>query len=177
MRRSVRRTAQRTALREALRQALRKASRKASRKTGLNMFRVVEPTKIQNTSKLQNIPKLQNKFSNINTKSPKSTKYTTITNFSKNPKNTKIELYNLYVLQNKKLDLLFFFVVFDFFVSIRKYLGFVGYFVKETAIFNIGFGICVFNSILEHYWLKIFCDPKNRKIAPTQKQIEKILEV
>ena len=41
----------------------------------------------------------------------------------------------------------------------------LGVFVKQIVVFNIGFGFCVFNSIWEHR-LKIFFDPKNRKIDP-----------
>ena len=43
-----------------------------------------------------------------------------------------------------------------------------GVFVKAIAIFNIGFGFCVFNSMWGHK-LKIFFDPQNRKVRPPQK--------
>ena len=35
--------------------------------------------------------------------------------------------------------------IFDNFPKNRKYFDIVGVFVKEIAIFNIGFGFCVFN--------------------------------
>ena len=59
----------------------------------------------------------------------------------------KVQNYNLYKLQNKKLKFLNFSVFSFFFRFIRKCFGFFGVFVKEIAIFNIGFGFCVFNSI------------------------------
>ena len=54
--------------------------------------------------------------------------------------------------------------MFEKFPIFRKYFGIFGGCVKETVIFNIGFGFCVFDSKWEHR-LKIFFDPKPRKIS------------
>ena len=37
-----------------------------------------------------------------------------------------------------------------YFSRFRKYFGFLGVFVKQLVIFNIGFGFCVLNSIWEY---------------------------
>ena len=47
------------------------------------------------------------------------------------------------------------------------YFSIDGAFVKQIAILNIGFGLCVFNSILEHR-LKIFSDPKIETCRPPE---------
>ena len=46
-----------------------------------------------------------------------------------------------------------------------KVFGIVGVFVKQIAIFSIGFGFCVFNSVWEHR-LKIYSTPKIENIDP-----------
>ena len=51
-----------------------------------------------------------------------------------------------------------FFLIFQNVRFLRKCFGILGVFVKEIIIFNIGFGLCVLNSIWEH-GLKIFFDP------------------
>ena len=75
------------------------------------------------------------------------------------PKNTKKELCNLYILQNKNL-IFWIFRIFEHFTKNRKYFSMFGVFVKQIVIFNIGFGFCVFNSIWEHK-LKIFSTKKS----------------
>ena len=47
----------------------------------------------------------------------------------------------------------------------RQCFGFLGVFVREIVIFNIGFGFCVLNSTWEHR-LKIFFDPQIENVRP-----------
>ena len=62
----------------------------------------------------------------------------------------------------------FFFRFSSCFQNVESILAFGVFFVKEIVVLNIGFGFCVFNSILEHR-LKIFFDPENRTKSPPPK--------
>ena len=77
----------------------------------------------------------------------------------------KNELYNLYLIQDKKLKKIDFPKFSNLFPKVRKCFG---VFVKQIVNFNIGFGFCVFNSIWEQR-LKIFFDPQNRKSSTPEK--------
>ena len=73
------------------------------------------------------------------------------------------------MLDNKRKYKLYF-SIFEYFSKLRKYLGVLGVFVKQIAILNVEFGLCVFDSIWEHR-LKIFVDRNNRKgSTPPPKQ-------
>ena len=85
------------------------------------------------------------------------TKYTTI---QKIQKLQKMNYANYTNYKIKHLKCLILFSNFRlFFPNVRKCFGTFGVFVKEMVIFNMGFGLHVFNSIWEH-GLKIFFDQK-----------------
>ena len=77
---------------------------------------------------------------NKNSKNPK------LQSLQQIPKIQRNEVYNLYILQNKKLKCLLF-SMFQICSKSSKLFWICWLFCKEIVFFNIGFGFCVLNSI------------------------------
>ena len=86
-----------------------------------------------------------------------------MTKITKNPRFTKYELCNLYILQNKSLSVLKSFVLFQSVLNFRKYFGVFGLFWAiyryfEYRIRNLRIRLymgtwvkCIFEHLFEHF--------------------------